>query len=86
MTLFDSIILTVLQPGNLSQMSVIPKEVFEKYAMEYQAKISESGKNLAIVKGQLQAKERERKMSQLTGNELGQFTGSTIAYRSVGKT
>ncbi len=65
-------------------MASIPREVFEKYAIEYQGQISESSKELAIIRGQLQAKERDRKVSQLTGNELADMK-DVKAYRSVGK-
>ncbi|KAI8916328.1 hypothetical protein EDD86DRAFT_244253 [Gorgonomyces haynaldii] len=39
-------------------MATIPKE----YAMEYQEKIAESTKQLNVVRAQLQAKERDRKV------------------------
>ena len=65
-------------------MASIPREVFEKYAVEYQTQIADSSKQLAIIRGQLQAKERDRKVSQLTGNELADLN-EVKAYRSVGK-
>jgi hypothetical protein len=44
-------------------MSVIPLEVYEKFAQEYQQTIQKTSKELAQIRGQLQAQERERKVS-----------------------
>ncbi|KAJ8326311.1 hypothetical protein BDV3_005865 [Batrachochytrium dendrobatidis] len=66
-------------------MSVIPKEVFEKYAIEYQTKIGETSRQLAMVRGQLQGREREKKLSELTAKELEPLDSTVLAYRSVGR-
>lgn len=66
-------------------MSVIPQEIFEKFAMEYQDKIQENSKQLNLIRSQLQAKERDRKLCQLTATELAPMASTTTSYRSVGK-
>ncbi|KAI8922955.1 Prefoldin [Entophlyctis helioformis] len=63
----------------------IPREVFEKYAFEYQSKISESSKQLAVVRAQLQGRDREKRLSELTAKELNALPADVSAYRSVGK-
>jgi prefoldin subunit 1 len=75
----------LLQPNTNPQMSAISKEVFEKYAQEYQEKIADNSKQLAMLRGQLQAKERDRKLCQLTSKELHPFNNETPSYRAVGK-
>ncbi|KAL2913619.1 hypothetical protein HK105_206921 [Polyrhizophydium stewartii] len=66
-------------------MGDLPREVFEKFASEYQTKITETSRQLAMVRGQLQGREREKRASELTAKELSTLDDSVLAYRSVGR-
>ncbi|KAH6559930.1 hypothetical protein BASA50_009019 [Batrachochytrium salamandrivorans] len=66
-------------------MSVIPQEAFQKYALEYQTKISETSRQLTTVNSQLQACRHEKRISELTSNELTPLDDTVPTYRSVGR-
>lgn len=53
--------------------------------MEYQSKIVDTTRQLATVRGQLQARERDKKLNELTAKELAGLDSNVAAYRSVGK-
>lgn len=62
----------------------MPKELFEKYAAEYQGKIYDSTQELMRLRAQSQQKERERKLTELTSSELAPLT-TNKCYKTVGK-
>ncbi|KAI8815655.1 Prefoldin [Fimicolochytrium jonesii] len=53
---------------------------------EVQVKMVETGRQLGIVKAQLSAREREKRVCDLTVKELASIPGTDVnAYRAVGK-
>lgn len=63
----------------------MPREAFEKFASEYQQKLSKANQELMQIRGQLQARQRERKLTELTTAELSSLPETTVTYRTVGK-
>jgi prefoldin subunit 1 len=63
----------------------MPREMFEKYAAEYQTKISKANQELLQIRAQLQGRQRDRKLTELTNQELNSLEPSTACYRTVGK-
>lgn len=50
-----------------------------------QAKFIHSQQQVATVKGQIQGKQRERKMAELTRRELDGLDDNTKTYKPIGK-
>lgn len=63
----------------------MPKELFEKYFLEYQEKIQNSQQELISLRSQNQQKDRERKLSELTLAELSTLNETNKTFRTVGK-
>jgi prefoldin subunit 1 len=63
----------------------MPREAFEKFASEYQQKLSKANQELMQLRGQLQGRQRERKLTELTTAELASLPPTTVTYRTVGK-
>lgn len=63
----------------------IPNELFQSYAGEYQKKINKANQELMQIRGAMQARQRERKLSELTCQELQGLSADTDCYRTVGK-
>ncbi|KAI9333676.1 Prefoldin [Obelidium mucronatum] len=53
--------------------------------IETQAKHQNTSRQLATVRAQINAKERDRKIGELAAKELNQYPKGTVAYKSVGK-
>ncbi|KAJ3084240.1 Prefoldin [Rhizoclosmatium globosum] len=57
----------------------------KKAFIETQAKHQNTSRQLAAVRAQMNAKERDRKIGELSVKELSQYPKETVAYKSVGK-
>ncbi|CDS06369.1 hypothetical protein LRAMOSA08897 [Lichtheimia ramosa] len=66
-------------------MSALSDDAIRKVFVELQAKYVASTQQLNSVKAQIQAKQRERKMSELTRRELDTLEPDTKTYKPVGK-
>lgn len=64
------------------KMSVMPRELFEKYAVEYQTKIETTGMELRKLSATLQQKKTTKQQSLLIQNQLD---ADHDMYKSVGK-
>jgi prefoldin subunit 1 len=53
--------------------------------MEIEQKSIQSTQQIALVKAQISAKNRESRMLQLTANEVSSLPPSTVVYEGVGK-
>ncbi|KAJ3015581.1 hypothetical protein HKX48_004538 [Thoreauomyces humboldtii] len=65
-------------------MSMTP-ELAQRVMQEIQEKMVETGRQLGMVRGQLQAREREKRVCELTVKELRSLGEGVSAYRAVGK-
>ncbi|QDS74251.1 hypothetical protein FKW77_002997 [Venturia effusa] len=63
----------------------ISNEALGKILTEIQAKSEFSSQQIQVVKAQLQAKNREQRMLQLTASEVGILPRETRVYEGVGK-
>ncbi|KAI8976079.1 Prefoldin [Pilobolus umbonatus] len=66
-------------------MSSLSDETIRKIFVELQAKFIHSQQQTNTVKAQIQGKQRERKMAELTRQELSALDDSTKTYTPVGK-
>ncbi|KAI8912206.1 hypothetical protein PhCBS80983_g00196 [Powellomyces hirtus] len=65
-------------------MAMTP-ELAQRVLQEIQDKMVETSRQLGMVRGQLQAREREKRVCELTVKELGSLGEGVAAYRAVGK-
>ncbi|KAI9025142.1 Prefoldin [Phycomyces nitens] len=66
-------------------MSAVADDAIKKVFVELQAKYISSTQQVNQVKSQIQAKQRERKMAELTRRELDALDANTKTYKPVGK-
>ncbi|KAL0085795.1 Prefoldin [Phycomyces blakesleeanus] len=66
-------------------MSAVADDAIKKVFVELQAKYISSTQQVNQVKSQIQAKQRERKMAELTRRELDALDSNTKTYKPVGK-
>ncbi|KAL1924772.1 uncharacterized protein VTP21DRAFT_4426 [Calcarisporiella thermophila] len=60
-------------------------ETIKKVFIELQNQMAESNRQLSGVKAQMQAKEREKRLAELTKKELSELNDGVRTYKSVGK-
>ncbi|CAO3700375.1 unnamed protein product [Rhizopus stolonifer] len=68
-----------------SKMSALSDEAIRKVFIELQANYVHSQQQANTVKVQIQSKQRERKMAELTRRELDSLDPQTKTYKPVGK-
>ncbi|KAJ3332323.1 hypothetical protein HDU76_000603 [Blyttiomyces sp. JEL0837] len=66
-------------------MSAISDDQLKRAFIETQQKLQQTTRSLSTLRSQVQAKERERKISELSAKELSTNPDSTISYKSVGR-
>ncbi|KAI8093025.1 Prefoldin [Halteromyces radiatus] len=66
-------------------MSAISDDAIRNIFVELQAKYISSQQQVNTVKAQIQNKQRERKMAELTRQELDTLDSNTHTYKPVGK-
>ncbi|KAI9278830.1 Prefoldin [Phascolomyces articulosus] len=66
-------------------MSALSDDAIRKVFVELQAKYVASTQQLNTVKAQIQARQRDRKMAELTRRELDTLDPDTKTYKPVGK-
>ncbi|KAI9490399.1 Prefoldin [Zychaea mexicana] len=66
-------------------MSALSDDAIRKVFVELQAKYVASTQQLNTVKAQIQARQRDRKMAELTRRELDTLDADTKTYKPVGK-
>ncbi|SAM03896.1 hypothetical protein [Absidia glauca] len=66
-------------------MSAMNDEAIRNIFIELQAKYISSQQQVNTVKAQIQAKQRDRKMAELTRRELDTLESDTKTYKPVGK-
>ncbi|KAG2201752.1 Prefoldin [Mucor mucedo] len=66
-------------------MSSLSDDTIRKVFVELQAKFIHSQQQTNTVKAQIQGKQRERKMAELTRRELDGLDDSTKTYKPIGK-
>ncbi|KAI8074366.1 Prefoldin [Gongronella butleri] len=66
-------------------MSALPDDAIRNLFVELQAKYVSSQQQVNTTKAQIQAKQRERKMVDLTRRELDTLAPETKTYQPVGK-
>ncbi|KAG0739329.1 hypothetical protein G6F57_005519 [Rhizopus arrhizus] len=66
-------------------MATLSDEAIRKVFVELQAKFIHSQQQVNTVKTQIQSKQRERKMAELTRRELDSLNSETRTYKPVGK-
>ncbi|ORZ09094.1 Prefoldin [Lobosporangium transversale] len=63
----------------------INEQALGKLVHDLQSKLQEATRMVASVQAQIQAREREKKLSELTNKELSSLQADTVTYKSVGK-
>ncbi|KAF9924373.1 hypothetical protein FBU30_005643 [Linnemannia zychae] len=63
----------------------INEQALGKIVHDLQTKLQEATRMVASVQAQIQAREREKRLSELTNKELSALQPDTITYKSVGK-
>ncbi|CAB4424729.1 unnamed protein product [Rhizophagus irregularis] len=63
----------------------ISDEALRKVLIELQNRLVENNRQLVTVQAQIQVKERERRLAELTKRELSALDKDTKTYKSVGK-
>ncbi|CAG8448896.1 4767_t:CDS:2 [Scutellospora calospora] len=63
----------------------IPNETLRKVLFELQNKLIEDNRKLTLVRSQIQTKERDKRLAELTKHELSTLKPDTRTYKSVGK-
>ncbi|GES96532.1 prefoldin subunit 1 [Rhizophagus clarus] len=63
----------------------ISDDALRKVLIELQNRLVENSRQLVTVKAQIQAKEREKRLAELTKKELSALDKDTKTYKSVGK-
>ncbi|EIE81549.1 hypothetical protein G6F46_001982 [Rhizopus delemar] len=66
-------------------MATLSDEAIRKVFVELQAKFIHSQQQVSTVKAQIQTKQRERKMAELTRRELDSLDPQTKTYKPIGK-
>ncbi|KAG0239421.1 hypothetical protein BGW41_007685 [Actinomortierella wolfii] len=61
------------------------EQALGKIVHDLQSKLQEATRMVASVQAQIQAREREKRLAELTKTELGTLQPSTSTYKSVGK-
>ncbi|TPX39573.1 hypothetical protein SeMB42_g06325 [Synchytrium endobioticum] len=63
----------------------VPSEELQRIFTEAQVRLAEASRQLSLVKSQLQAKQREKRLGELTAKELSTLASDVATYRAVGK-
>ncbi|KAG0206746.1 hypothetical protein BGX33_007237 [Mortierella sp. NVP41] len=63
----------------------INEQALGKIVHDLQTKLQEATRMVALVQAQIQTREREKRLSELTNKELSALQADTITYKSVGK-
>ncbi|KAF9901472.1 hypothetical protein EC991_006090 [Linnemannia zychae] len=63
----------------------INEQALGKIVHDLQTKLQEASRMVASVQAQIQSREREKRLSELTNKELLGLSSDTITYKSVGK-
>ncbi|KAG0378280.1 MAG: Prefoldin [Linnemannia gamsii] len=63
----------------------INEQALGKIVHDLQTKLQEASRMVSSVQAQMQSREREKRLSELTNKELSALTSDTITYKSVGK-
>ncbi|KAF9086254.1 hypothetical protein BGX29_008303 [Mortierella sp. GBA35] len=63
----------------------INEQALGKIVHDLQTKLQEATRMVASVQAQIQTREREKRLSELTNKELSALQADTITYKSVGK-
>jgi len=63
----------------------IPDDALRKVLIELQNRLVENNRQLVTIKTQIQIKEREKRLAELTKKELSALEKDTKTYKSVGK-
>ncbi|KAF9968076.1 hypothetical protein BGZ70_006878 [Mortierella alpina] len=61
------------------------EQALGKIVHDLQAKLQEATRMVASVQAQIQTREREKRLSELTNKELSSLEPETVTYKSVGK-
>ncbi|KAG9325344.1 hypothetical protein KVV02_006984 [Mortierella alpina] len=61
------------------------EQALGKIVHDLQAKLQEATRMVASVQAQIQTREREKRLSELTNKELSSLETETVTYKSVGK-
>lgn len=67
------------------QVMSLPDETLRKILLQIQQNAVVSQRNMGITSQQISAKERERRIVQITQNEIGSMQGDLHLYKPVGK-
>ncbi|KAF9348740.1 hypothetical protein BGX26_012872 [Mortierella sp. AD094] len=63
----------------------INEQALGKIVHDLQSKLQEATRMVASVQAQIQTREREKRLSELTNKELSSLQPDTVTYKSVGK-
>ncbi|KAF9183070.1 hypothetical protein BGZ51_004256 [Haplosporangium sp. Z 767] len=63
----------------------INEHALGKIVHDLQSKLQEATRMVASVQAQIQTREREKRLSELTNKELSSLQPDTVTYKSVGK-
>ncbi|GJJ70310.1 prefoldin subunit 1 [Entomortierella parvispora] len=63
----------------------INEQALGKIINDLQNKLQEANRMVASVQAQIQTREREKRLSELTNKELSSIDTNTVTYKSVGK-
>ncbi|KAG0198994.1 hypothetical protein BGX28_007644 [Mortierella sp. GBA30] len=63
----------------------ISEQALGKIVHDLQTKLQEATRMVASVQAQIQTREREKRLSELTNKELSSLQPETVTYKSVGK-
>ncbi|KAG0318412.1 hypothetical protein BGZ97_003814 [Linnemannia gamsii] len=63
----------------------INEQALGKIVHDLQTKLQEATRMVASVQAQIQSREREKRLSELTNKELSALQPETVTYKSVGK-
>ncbi|KAF9143159.1 Prefoldin [Linnemannia elongata] len=63
----------------------INEQALGKIVHDLQNKLQEATRMVASVQAQIQSREREKRLSELTNKELSALQPDTVTYKSVGK-
>ncbi|KAI1313845.1 hypothetical protein EDD11_002478 [Mortierella claussenii] len=63
----------------------ISEQALGKIVHDLQSKLQEATRMVASVQAQIQTREREKRLSELTNKELTSLQPDTVTYKSVGK-
>ncbi|KAF9434219.1 hypothetical protein BGZ76_008372 [Entomortierella beljakovae] len=63
----------------------INEQALGKIVHDLQSKLQEATRMVASVQAQIQTREREKRLSELTNKELSSLQPNTVTYKSIGK-